>query len=471
MMTRVFDIIKKLKRSAKTLLTLVCVLFLSSCDDCPTVQYYLSNGTGESNCFLCSFFKIITQTATNAANQSWDMFSYDLSQVVMVATVIYIAFFTLKSLGSFGKLDTPTYLSDDKKGVVILGFKMAVICVLLTDESKFFVNGILIPMFVAGLKIGGELSNNGQFEFNPTINNGWGGFFEKIYETVLMFNDSIYYIVALGKALNCHATNGFFLLDWDLLLLIYGAFLFAYGWFLLIAVSFYIIDILLTLTFGAVLLPFGIAFYVSGQTMGYSKRIWQLFLNAFFSFIMLGVILCMIVNIIDAGMGKGSPGAPTVTSFLSDFNKSFNDDQIESLSEELMETGRFFLTLIGLMMVGALVEQINELVDSITGGAISSGSTGKSIGAAAMKPAVNVGQQAGKYAGDAALSGIKYAGDRAVNNHFSKRLRKNMAIAIQNKTGIDLTNKTISEGLSYIQGRLTGTGRMGHKFWTRGRNH
>ncbi len=471
-MRKVFDIIKKLKRSINMLLLLGCVLMLSSCGDgCPTVAEYLQEGTGEANCFFCVFFKVITSAATSAANKSWSTFAKDLSEVVMIGTVLYVAFFTLKGVGSFGSLNLGTYLSDDKKGIIPLCFKMAVICALLLDTEQFFIKNILIPMFMAGLEIGGELaSGSSNFTINTSavsnVSGGWGSFFEVINNIVLAVNDAIYFVVALGKAITCFASTGFFIIEWDLLMMIYGTFLYVYGWFLLVAISFYIVDILLTLTFGAVLLPFGIACFVSDKTKSYSKQIWQLFLSSFFSFIMLGVIIGLAVQIIEVGMGKTSDGNSAVNSFLTDFNKRFNEDDIETLGNELMQTGGFFLTFVGLMMVGALVEQVDTLVQKISGGAGAASSAGQTIGQAATKASIKTAKHVGGYAGDAVKAGTK----QAWNSQNSKRIRSRLAMHVKNKTGLDLTKlntTSVAERFRRFQGKMFGIGKYGHEYWGR----
>lgn len=469
-MIKVFDIIKKLKGRINILLLLGCVLMLSSCGDgCPTVAEYLQEGTGEANCFFCVFFKVITNAATVAANKSWNTFAKDLSEVVIIGTVIYIAFYTLKGVGSFGALNLGTYLSDDKKGIIPLCFKMAVICALLFDDEQFFVKNILIPMFMAGLEIGGKLaSGSSNFTINTTavsdVGEGWDSFFGVINDIVLAVNDAVYFVVALGKSITCLASTGFFIIQWDLLMMIYGTFLYIYGWFLLVAISFYIVDILLTLTFGAVLLPFGIACFISDKTNSYSKQIWQLFLASFFSFIMLGVIIGLAVQIIEVGLGKTSDGNSAINSFLTDFNKRFNDNDIETLGNELMQTGGFFLTFVGLMMVGSLVEQVDPLVQKISGGGGAASSGGQTIGKMATKATVDTTKHIGKYAGQVAKSSAK----QSWNGKNAKRIRSRLATHIKNGTGIDVTKlsmTSMAERFKRFQGKAFGIGKYGHDYW------
>ena len=92
-MNRLVQILKTLKKAKNLFVVFASVLLLSACDDCSTVQDYVSEGSG-TNCFLCPIFKILTESASMAAKNSWDLFASDLAYVSSFATAIYIAFNT-----------------------------------------------------------------------------------------------------------------------------------------------------------------------------------------------------------------------------------------------------------------------------------------------------------------------------------------------------------------------------------------
>ena len=182
---------------------------------------------------------------------------------------------------------------------------------------------------------------------------------------------------------------------------------------------------------------------------------------------MLGVIIGVAIQIIEVGMGKSSSGHGAVNSFLTDFNKRFNDDDIEALGNELMETGGFFLTFVGLMMVGGLVEQVDPLVQKISGGVGGTASSaGQTIGQKGTKAAIKATKHAGKYLGNAAAASAK----QAWNGKNAKRVRNRLAQHLKDKTGIDLTNAkttSIAEKFKRVQGRVFGTGKYAHEYWGR----
>lgn len=91
-----------------------------------------------------------------------------------------------------------------------------------------------------------------------------------VNESVKQFNDQVYETIAIGNAMICNATRDF-IFSWYWLMLTYGLILFVFGWILLVGISFYIVDILIRLAFGAILLPFGVACAISNQTVGYTK--------------------------------------------------------------------------------------------------------------------------------------------------------------------------------------------------------
>ena len=134
------NIFEKIKRSKNAILLLVITMFLCSCEECPTYQEYLNRGI-RGNCLLCGLFDVLTKSASSAADKSWNLFADPLRVIVILATCIYIGFHTLKMIGATGKQDAASYLMADKKGMLILGFKMAVIVLLLSDT--FFIDKII----------------------------------------------------------------------------------------------------------------------------------------------------------------------------------------------------------------------------------------------------------------------------------------------------------------------------------------
>lgn len=449
-MNKIRQILRFLDRNKKNFLLLSLVFALSACDECLTFQNYKNDGIG-NNCLLCPLFKILTESAEQVANTAWDAFANGLAQVVLTATMILIAFNTLKMVGSFGKKDFADYMTNDKKGVLILGFRGGVIFLLLT--TNFFVDEILIRVLSAGLEIGGKLSTTNVVSWASDAGS-WSGLFGMVNNTARAFNDQVYDNIALGDAMICRATEGI-ILSWHWLMLLYGLLFFVFGWFLLAYISFFMVDIIINLALGALLLPFGIAFAVSGQTMPYAKKIWQIFLGVFFNFVMLGVVLGISVQLIELGMGKmDSDMSPStgVNSFLGTITALLDQDSVKEASDILWKQGCLLLTIVSFWLASQMIDQVKDLASSISDaiGAKGISSAGTNAAKPFLKEAVNAGKKVGHYAYDTGASGVKYAG------HVGARITRL-------DKGIDALNRKATT----LRGKLTGTGREGYKAWWR----
>lgn len=454
-------IFKNLPGKLKMLFPMAFVLFLSACHDtCPTIQDYKNEGistvcTGcsnaeDGNCLLCRLFRIITEAASAAANMSWNTFASQLIPVVGLAAAIYIALYVLKNVGSFTKQNAADFLTGDKKGLLLLMFKTTVIISLLKDT--WLIDNIISPVMQAGLNIGAKLSVTGA-TMATSSGSGYDAIFKMVNESVKQFNDQVYETIAIGNAMICNATRDS-IFDWYWLMLLYGLILFVFGWILLVGISFYIVDILIRLAFGAILLPFGVACAISNQTVGYTKNIWNIFLNVFFSFIMLGIILGITIQLVNLGMTQGDEkgvkegGGAALNAFLTNLNAQIDANQIEQISKDLWSNGSLLLTIVCFCVIVQLAAQIGKLADKIseTGGLTSVGSQ---VAAATGHPLMAKGKQAAGTVGGWVGAGAKEAG------RVTARV-----------TRADKLYRWAGNKAEAARGILTGSGKQGYRaFW------
>lgn len=439
------DIFERIKRAKKLFVSLFVILFLNACGGCETFQGYLNDGIG-NNCLLCGLFDVLTEASTNAATKTWNMFARPLAMVSLYATAIYIAFNTLKSVGSFGKFDFATYLTADKKGMLFLVFKMAVIFLLLTDRDLFIINSVIIPIMHSGLVIGQRLIA-GNVNFEWTIRgDGWPALFSLVNDGARAYNDELYNVVAMGKAMMCNATDDF-VLFWYWLMLCYGMIFFVFGWSLLVATCFYIIDLMLDLALAAMLLPLGITFMISNQTTGYGKKIWEKFMGVFFGFVMLGVILGLSIQLMLLSMGEAdSNGVVASNSFGGNIRRLLDSNNVEAASERLWSSGSLLLTIVCFAMLVQVIDNLKPLVSSIAGVSPAS-SAGSKVGGAVSKPLANAVAKPAK--------------------HIAKSVAKEGGHAIYRIARLDKAQGSISNKLTSARGFLFGTGSRGYKAWWR----
>ena len=458
-MRRWADIKQNILEKGKIYFLFAFVLMLCGCgEECPTIQSYISAGIG-GNCLLCTLFNIMADTAVKAANLSWAKMAKPLSQVVIIVTAVYIALYTFKPLSSFGKQNVADYMTGDKKGVLPLLFKATIIFALLDGlrgvDSQWFVRYILNPILQSGIQIGDQISsfNNGGIKFNvKTIIHdllawvfgntkpAWQETFDMLKKSVNDFNDNVYRMIALGQSMICNATHGVFL-EWYYLMLLYGFIYFIFGWIMLAGAGLYMIDVAITLGIAAILLPIGIASAISDWTISYTKNLWNQFLNVFFSFIILGIIVSLSLELVYHCAGMAA--TPDTTGNSLDLQAALDANDAKSLSEYLWSSGSLLLTILCFALIVQLMDQMKGLANKLSGGAGFEGAS--QVGGDVVKPQIKAAKKAGSWAGNAAASKFsRFVGNRKAT-------------------------KWMQSKYTSFRGRVLGIGPEGYKFWLRRR--
>lgn len=505
-MIKLRDIFIKIKTKLKPLIVSVFVLSLCACEDiCPTVQDYLNEGIGvkgdQSDCLLCPIFDALIDVSKKTASKSWDVLASSLIKVVGIASAIYIAIYTLKLVGSFGKQTANDYMTGDKKGLLLFGFKAAVIVFLLSGASgygtlniiggvlgdlfgigsgtnqNFLIDHIISPLLKSGLEIGQALSvksgNGLSFDFysgtvletiDTAFRSPWGVVFEMIRRAVYGFNAITYEPVALGQAMLCNALDDSYNpLSWYYLMLVYGFILFIFGWLLTLGIGFYIVDILIDLMFAAVLLPIGVACAISGKTVKYTKKIWGLFVNIFFYFVMLGIVLGITMRVIDLCLGRsvdeisGVASAVAATggalaNFLTNYQERIDSDEIKALSEALWSNGNLLYTVICLSVITMLISGTKQLANKISDGTSLSGAGAKISATAAQH--------------------TMYGAEKAAKEGYRRVIKpeaQKAGGALARMTRLDYAYKWARNKAAATRGFLTGGGSQGYRAWWRHR--
>lgn len=432
-MRKTNSILQHISAKMKLLFLFAFILLLCGCEEtCPTIQDYIfkGTGTGPDDCILCPIFKVLIDTSKNVAVDAWKILAGALIPVVGVVASIYIAIYTLKLVGSFGKQTANDYMTSDKNGLLIFMFKTAVIVFLLSggmatvleaaigkifglggSHENFLLNKIISPLLKSGLEIGQGLAiengNNNSFDFyssdmiiskiNELLGSPWSAIFEMVRQAIYKFSQVAYEPVAIGQAMICNSTVEGSLFDWHYQMLIYGFILFIFGWLLTLGISFYIVDILIDLMFAAVLLPIGVACAISPKTSGYTQKIWGIFVNVFFNFVMLGIVLGITMKIVDlclnraidethSGSGVISETGGAIANFMTNYQYHVDANEVEQLANELWNNGNLLLTIVCLSIATMLIPQIKQLASKISGGT--------SISTVGEKTSAKVGQKA-----------------------------------------------------------------------------
>lgn len=267
---------------------------------CNPFSVFLSDGIGE-NFLLKDAYKIVADVCSSVADSSWAEFAPSLQAVMALGVGIYIAAYTLRNIGAFSNQDTGAYLSNDKTGVIPLLLRSAFVIFLLHYQS-FVYQYLVAPIVGSGIDVG-KLVSESTWE-NTLVNAASSkAMLYEVIDQAQTFNDQLYQIVAIGRLLLCLAFLPPIFIDWEWVLIPLGSALYIFGWMLIISFSFYLLDLLVRLGVACMVLPFAIACGISKLTTGYTKKTWDIFVNAAFNFLILGVIIKFTTKMIEKSLG------------------------------------------------------------------------------------------------------------------------------------------------------------------------
>lgn len=449
-----FDILSFMKDKGKILLTFCSVLFLASCgDDCPTIQ---EASTGI--CPLCRLFELLTESAAEMAEKSWQDFALPLSKVVIVIAAIYIAVYTLRMVSSFGKQTLADYFTGDKRGLFVFMFKATFVYLLLRGNPTEpfnpneidFVKYVIGPLLSAGIEIGATLSNTvlGDNSLKNIEINTWNDVFLMMFDATVTFNNSIQLISGLGEVMCCDSVFNLKPWNWKFLQMIYGTILFCYGWILLIAVSFFMLDVVIRLAFAAALLPVCLILSLSHLSVPYAKSIWNFFVNVFFSLIMMGIV--MGITIQSAFFCVTGNSAENVSSRSFDLQAAIDQNNIGEMTSAMAVFGHMLLTIICFAVLFYLIEQMGALAGKISDTAAASG--------------INTTQEAAAPVTQSGANAVKSVASWTGN--ATQKAAGQIGHDIARATRMDKLYKKVSNNAEKLRGTLTGTGKQGYRaFW------
>lgn len=443
-----FDIKELWRGKMKNIFLLAAALLLNGCggDDataCLTIQDNISG------CVLCGFFRILQQSAVHLADTSWQNLAKPLSILVLVIAAIYVAVNTLKMVSSFGKQNVADYLTSEKNGLFLMLFKATVIYFLLANGIDIILQYLIHPLISAAVEISYKLAPSPVITAGTVKDLSWNGIFNMVISGVESFNQSVYMIVGLGEALACTATIGG-LFHWQFLMLIYGTMIFVFGWLLLAGISFYLVDIVIRLTFAAILLPVGIACAISKLSVTYTKNIWNLFLNVFFSLIILGIVLSITLQVVLLCVGGNLGASATVGAYQASFVRAIDENSIHTVAAMIQSFGYFLLTAVCFCVIYQLVSQMGQLAEKI------SDTFGFTPASQAMAPIAKAPLQDAKRIGS-------WAGGVATGT--TTGLAKQIGHDVSRATRLDKLYKWSGDKANAVRGIVTGTGSQGYKAW------
>lgn len=371
------------------------------------------------SCLFCPLFKKIFNAAQVMTTNSFYATSNALSIVLVIGFGIWLAFKIMVLVSSFTKQDGPKFVSE----ALTQAFKVLVAYLLLKNAS-FVYTQLLGPLLKAGMEFGmAMLFEKGSSYLNAcneteALQNLNGGLLPTYLYTQLecyiqAIQAEISVPQAIGSSLMCvslHAAKQ----DLDFILtienvipdfsmLIEGLIIWLFAWLLSLAFAFYLLDAVVRLGIIGALMPFLIASWPIKMTSGYTKKGWAMFMNTLFTFVFLGLVISVNVQLIMHSMSGGAGGRAAIENAL-------NSDRVTELKEILDIGFAGFLILIACCIFGfKLTMQASSLAGDMAGGGGGEG-IGNKLGGLAASAAKGAALGAGKFTWGAAKIGGNVTG-------------------------------------------------------------
>lgn len=346
-------------------------------------------------CILCPLFVILFNTAQAMSSASYNTLAAGFSNLLLIGFALYVAYVTLKQVSSFTKQDGPKYVSD----LLTMSFKVLLAYLILQHVDQLY-NLVLEPLLSAAMDFGGAFlfrsaDSNADNSFmacaaasqlpdGVSIYSGYysPALFAKIDCFVRSIQQELAVATSIGSSLMCVAqeeASHLHLLP-DFSMLFAGLIIWVFSWLVCLAFGFYLIDSVVRLGVIGGLMPFLIAAWPFKLTSGYTKKGWDMFMNAFFTFVFLGLVVS--VNI-ELGLQAVTGGEGGYDKIMELINANEVKPLVEIMSIGL--TGLLFLILCCIFGFKLCAEAVSLAAQMSGGQSGNIGSNIASIGAGVAK--------------------------------------------------------------------------------------
>ncbi len=393
---------------------------------CPTIANYQER-MGGPRCVICNLFHVILKAVQNVASASFNELGKPLSMLVGLGFLLYIGYITLLAVAA----PETQKLSQFLNNLTTQGFKVAIAIFLLTAPSAIYNYGIS-PLIDGGIEFGINLTqedrakieqfgrpyafdDGNEYLKTPVLRRAVGA--------AAAFNDAALRIPAIGRSMICNSWLNLGLNVFPAIQIwLTGVILYVFGLAISYAIGFYMLDCALQLGIVCAMLPFFIACWPFAMTRTYTKQGWNIFLNTFFNFVVMGVVISATAAIITQAISTGL-NEDTLINYL-------NANNIEGLAQEIDLGGLAMVMLVICCCIGfKLSGEIQNITNKLAGGlgiGIGAG-MGGTLASSQTKIAAG-GIQAG-------WSGIKAAGKSIGQNSGLTGAAKALGGKISGKAG------------------------------------
>ncbi len=346
-------------------------------------------------CPICGIFETILKADQKLSGGAFEALSDSLINLLLLGFSIFIGYQVLILIASPAKQTIGKFLNT----LLLQGFKVALAIGLLALPNTVYELG-LTPLIESGFEFGLSLIPSSADQsviegfaskydsFDEGNNLLTADFLKKVMGAVEGYNAKTSTFPAIGRSLYCNSwvnKTWYVLPHWQML--IEGVLIFAFGLMIMLAVGFYLLDIALHLGIIACLLPFLIACWPFKITSGYTKTGWNMILNVCFRFIIMGVLLASVIELIEAALTSGLD-----KSQLEEWLNSNNTDELEKAMS--INGLQMLILLVCCMISMKLVSQLSKVTDRFASGGVPTGDMGSKLGGTAASVATAVAKPA-----------------------------------------------------------------------------
>lgn len=326
------------------------------------------------SCIYCPLFKTIFNAAQSMSTKAYDKLAGPLANVMLIGFAIVIAFMVLKNVSSFTKQDAPKFVTE----LLVNMFKVLVAYYMLKNAN--IVYGYIVgPVLKAGFEFGSSLlfAENKYLaacDVSKTLQNVSNGVMPAyLYTNLDCFIRAVQAEVAVpqsvGSSLMCVARNAgkesigpVRNVLWDFGMMFQGFAIWVMGWIISLAFAFYLIDATIQLGIIGALMPFLIACWPFKATRNYTSKGWGIFMNTFFVYVFMGLVVSINVELLGQGLTGSKGGFDAIM-------KALNGNNVQEL-KELLDIGfAGFLVLVACCLFAfKLTGQASDLAGTMARG-------------------------------------------------------------------------------------------------------
>ena len=351
-------------------------------------------------CLTCGLMAKILGGVQKISKNAFETLDSDLIKLLSIAFLIYIAYLVLITIASPETQKISKFLTS----LLTQGAKVAIAVLILTYPEALY-DKVLNPILEGGVDFGLAFSNlkadsdggtmdialadkimkeGSEYakEFDQSSKYLHAQTLEKMVGANKNFSREAAMMPALGRCLICNATHNLGAKRlWFIprvSMLITGVILLVFGLMIWLAIGFYILDCCLQLGIVAAMMSFFVACWPFKITSSYVKVGWNMFLNTFFNFIMMSVVIVTIAQL-------------TIAALPQDLMQDINEDNVEAINDQLEIIGlSVILLVVTCLICMKLSSESGRLANKFAGGA-----------------QIKMGGDLGGMAGDMATKGVK----------------------------------------------------------------